>query len=65
MPTAVSAFSQDFLEDIGSYELKEAANFVPNVTIREQSGSNVNYAFGMRGVALGDPVLTVDSPIGL
>ena len=65
VPTAVSAFSQDFLEDIGSYELKDAANFAPNVTIREQSGSNVNYAFGMRGVALGDPVLTVDSPIGL
>ena len=65
VPTAVSAFSQDFLEDIGSYEFKEAANFVPNVTIREQSGSNVNYAFGIRGVAAGETALAVDNPIGL
>ena len=65
VPTAVSAFSQDFLEDIGSYEFKEAANFVPNVTIRQQSGSNVNYAFGMRGVAAGETALAVDNPVGL
>ena len=65
VPTAVSAFSQDFLEDIGSYEFKEAANFVPNVTIREQPGSNVNYAFGIRGVAAGETALAVDNPIGL
>ena len=65
VPTAVSAFSQDFLEDIGSYEFKEAANFVPNVTIRQQPGSNVNYAFGIRGVAAGETALAVDNPIGL
>ncbi len=65
VPSAVSAFSQDTLESIGAYEFKEAANFVPNVIIREQPGSGVNYAFGLRGVTAGETALAVDNPVGL
>ena len=65
VPTAVSAFSQETIEAIGSYEFKDIANFAPNVTIREQPGSNTNYAFGIRGVAAGETQLAVDNPVGL
>ena len=65
VPTAVTAFSQETIEAIGAYEFKDAVNFVPNVTIREQPGSNTNYAFGFRGVAAGETALAVDNPIGL
>ena len=64
-PLAITAFTADDMERFGSIEFGDIADLAPNFTLRKQTASHSNYAFGVRGVAAGETALAVDSVIGL
>ena len=64
-PLAITAFTQQDLEDLGAVEFGTVANKAPNIILRKQSASHSNYAFGIRGVSAGETALAVDSVVGL
>ena len=64
-PLAITAFTADDMERFGAIEFGDIADLAPNFTLRKQTASHANYAFGVRGVAAGETALAVDSVIGL
>ena len=64
-PLAVSAFTADDMERFGVIDFGDAADLAPNMTLRKQTASHSNYAFGARGVASGETALAIDSVVGL
>lgn len=64
-PISITAFSSQDLEAIGVSEAGDIAQYTPNLSMRKQSGSQDDYAVGIRGVANGEPALTVDQTVGL
>ena len=64
-PLAITAFTADDMERFGTIEFGDIADLAPNFTLRKQTASHANYAFGVRGVAAGETALAVDSVIGL
>lgn len=64
-PVSVAAFSSEELEQIGVSEPKDLAQYTPNLVIRNQSGSNDDYAIGLRGIAEAEPSLAIDPAVGL
>ena len=64
-PLAVTALSGDDLKSLGVIEIGNATKAAPNFTLRRQTASHSNYAFGVRGVSAGETALAVDSVVGL
>lgn len=64
-PISITAFSSGELEAIGVSEAGDIAQYTPNLSMRKQSGSQDDYAIGIRGVANGEPALTIDQTVGL
>ena len=64
-PISIAAFSSQALEAIGASEAGDIAPYTPNLAMRKQSGSQDDFAMGIRGVANGEPALTVDQTVGV
>ena len=59
-PIAITAFTEDKLNDLGVFDVTQVANFAPNVTIGKQPSSNSNMGVTIRGVGIGETALTAD-----
>ena len=64
-PIAISAFSEDMLEDIGAYNVADVGKYAPNVNISQIIGSSNNITVNIRGMETGEPSLSVDPKIGI
>jgi iron complex outermembrane recepter protein len=62
---AISAFSENTLEQIGAYNPVQISEFAPNVNITRTFGSAGNIRTNIRGVSTGEPSLTVDPKVGM
>jgi iron complex outermembrane receptor protein len=64
-PVSVSAVSEKMLERANVTQIDRITTMVPNVSIQQQSGFlGGNTAF-IRGIGTQEPLLTVDSPVGI
>ena len=64
-PIAITAFTEDKLNDLGVFDVTQVANFAPNVTIGKQPSSNSNMGVTIRGVGIGETALTADPKVGV
>jgi iron complex outermembrane receptor protein len=64
-PIAISAFSAAALEQRGVLQTQEIANFTPNMTAAVQPSSSASVTYSIRGIAQGEPVLSVDPTVGV
>ena len=63
-PVAVSAFSSSALEAIGATDFTAVGEYVPNLNIMPQSGTN-GTAITLRGIGSADPSAAIDPKVGL
>jgi iron complex outermembrane receptor protein len=64
-PVSVSAVSEKMLERANVTQIDRITTMVPNVSVQQQSGFlGGNTAF-IRGIGTQEPLLTVDSPVGI
>ncbi len=64
-PISIQAFGSHDLEQIGAFEADAIANLTPNLRMQRVSSSQDNFAYSIRGVAAGDPVLSEEPTVGL
>ena len=64
-PIAITAFSDNALEQIGAFNPVQISEFTPNVNITKTFGSAANIRANIRGVSTGDPSLAVDPKVGM
>jgi len=65
VPVALSAFSGDFLEEIGVADITEVAKASPNVTLEVSRGTNTTLTAFIRGVGQQDPVAGFEAGVGV
>jgi iron complex outermembrane recepter protein len=65
VPVAVSAFSGEFLEEIGVADITEVAKASPNVTLEVSRGTNTTLTAFIRGVGQQDPVAGFEAGVGV
>ncbi|MBK7522149.1 MAG: TonB-dependent receptor [Gammaproteobacteria bacterium] len=64
IPVAVSAFSSSALEAIGATDFTAIGEYVPNLNIMPQSGTN-GTAITLRGIGSAEPSAAIDPKVGL
>ncbi len=64
-PLAVTAFSEDMLEDLGAFDAVDLAEYTPNVNIVPTLGSGANIRMEIRGMSTAEPSLTIDPKVGI
>ena len=64
-PVSVSALSGDMLDRLNLTQVDRIAQFTPNVSLTESSGAIGGIAPFIRGIGNQEPLLTVDSPVGI
>nr|WP_281253544.1 TonB-dependent receptor [Sphingomonas laterariae] len=64
-PVAVSALSQATLERLNIQDIGRVAQLTPNVTLTEGSGTVAGVSAFIRGIGNQDPLLSLDTPIGI
>ncbi len=64
-PIAITAFTEDKLDDLGVFDMSQVADFAPNVTIQKQPSSNSNMGINIRGVGMGETSLLADPKVGV
>ena len=62
-PIAVTAFSQDKIQDLGIFDITDISAMAPNTNIRKQPSSNSNMSIYIRGVGSGETSLLVDPKV--
>jgi iron complex outermembrane recepter protein len=64
-PVSVSAVTQEMLEQRGIVDARDLTTIAPKVTTQSSPSSSNTLGIFIRGVGDGEPLLTVDAPIGL
>ncbi len=64
-PLAVSALTAETLENRRIVDISDISAAAPNLTTTITPSSTTNIAVHIRGIGESDPVLTVDSPVGI
>lgn len=64
-PLAVSALTAEVLEARGISDVGDISAIAPNLTTSITPSSTTNITVHIRGIGESDPVLTVDSPVGI
>lgn len=64
-PLAVSALTADVLQNRRVADISDISSAAPNLTTTITPSSTTNIAVHIRGIGEADPVLTVDSPVGI
>ena len=64
-PVSVSALSAQTLDQLNFKSVDKLSQLVPNVSITEASGSITGTQPFIRGIGSQEPLLTVDSPVGV
>lgn len=64
-PIAISAFSDEMLENIGAYNVADVGKYAPNVNISQTMGSSNNITVNIRGMETAEPSLSIDPKIGI
>lgn len=62
-PIAVTAFSQQKIEDMGIFDITDIGTIAPNTNIQKQPSSNSNMSIYIRGVGSGETALLVDPKV--
>ena len=65
VPTAITVFTADKLDDIGAKDITELTRSTPNLTLQVARGSNSTVNVFMRGVGQGDPLWGFEPGVGL
>lgn len=65
VPISIAAFSQETIEKFGINDIKDLAAKVPNVLIKEFTGSATTVQLFIRGVGQGDVQVTQDPSVAL
>ncbi|MBK6288914.1 MAG: TonB-dependent receptor [Gammaproteobacteria bacterium] len=63
-PIAITAFTEDKLNDLGVFDMSQVGDFAPNVHIGKQPSSNSNLGITIRGVGIGETSLLADPKVG-
>jgi iron complex outermembrane recepter protein len=64
-PVSVSAITSEMLEQRGIVDARDLTTIAPNITTQYSPSSINTLGIFIRGVGDGEPILTVDAPIGL
>ncbi len=62
-PIAVTAFSQQKIQDMGIFDVTDIGAMAPNTNIQKQPSSNSNMSIVVRGVGSGETSLLVDPKV--
>jgi len=65
VPSAVTVFTAEKLEDIGAKDITELTRTTPNLTLQVARGSNSTINIFMRGVGQGDPLWGFEPGVGI
>lgn len=65
VPSAVTVFTAEKLEDIGAKDITELTRATPNLTLQVARGSNSTINIFMRGVGQGDPLWGFEPGVGI
>jgi iron complex outermembrane receptor protein len=65
VPIAVTAYSGDALERMGSTDITDLSDTTPNVTLETSRGTNTTLTAFIRGVGQQDPVAGFEAGVGL
>ncbi len=64
-PIAITAFTEDSLEQMGIKNASDVGEFTPNITIGPSIGSKFNIRMYIRGKGTAEPSLTIDPKVGI
>ena len=64
-PIAITAFTEDKLNDLGVFDMAQVGDFAPNVFIGKQPSSNSNMGISIRGVGISETSLLADPKVGV
>lgn len=64
-PIAVSSFNAEALEQQGIDDIEDVSQYTPNVQIAESPGGSTGATIGIRGSITVNPVVTIDTNVGL
>ncbi len=64
-PVSVSALSANTIERLNIQDINRVAQLTPNVTLSQSSGTVSGVAAFIRGIGNQDPLLSLDTPIGI
>ncbi len=64
-PVAVTAITSQALERLNIQSPTELSQVIPNFVLSQGSGGPTNIAISIRGIGNQEPLLTVDSPVGV
>jgi len=64
-PISVAVMGEMELQAIGAFEASQVADYIPNIRINKQPGSQSNLGIAIRGVAAVETALTTDPAVGL
>ncbi|TNF35411.1 MAG: TonB-dependent receptor, partial [Gammaproteobacteria bacterium] len=64
-PIAISAFTSERLEQMGTSTAADIGNFTPNAVIAPSFGSSNNIRATIRGVGTAEPSLAIDPKVGI
>ena len=62
-PVAVTAFTQEKIQDLGIFDITDISSMAPNTNIQKQPSSNSNMSIAIRGIGSGETALTVDPKV--
>ncbi|MEM0955300.1 MAG: TonB-dependent receptor [Pseudomonadota bacterium] len=62
-PIAVTAFTQEKIQDLGIFDITDISSMAPNTNIQKQPSSNSNMSIAIRGIGSGETALTVDPKV--
>jgi len=65
VPIAVSAFSEERLDQIGAVDLTDIGDITPNTTLETTRGTNSTLSAFIRGVGQQDPVAGFEAGVGI
>jgi iron complex outermembrane receptor protein len=65
IPVAVSAITSAALERMNIQSATQLSQVIPNFVLSQGSGGPTNVAVSIRGIGNQEPLLTVDSPVGI
>jgi len=65
IPVAVTAITTQTLERMNIQNPSELSQTIPNFVLSQGSGGPTNVAISIRGIGNQEPLLTVDSPVGV
>ncbi len=64
-PIAITAFTEEKLNDLGVFDVSQIGDFAPNVNIGKQPSSNSNMGIFIRGVGNAETSLLIDPKVGV